>query len=93
MRGGAAFPISSRTKTDGRPAWAAQAITVTMGKREDNTRYPEKITVDIGRCVFCGFCAESCPKDAIRMGHAYELATHEKEKLVLGKDDLLKRPE
>lgn len=71
----------------------AQAITVTMGKREDNTRYPETFYLDIGRCVFCGFCAQSCPKDAIRMGHEYELSTHDKEKLVLGKEALLKRPE
>jgi NADH-quinone oxidoreductase subunit I len=71
----------------------AQAITVTMGKREDNSRYPEKISVDIGRCIFCGFCAQGCPKGAIKMGHAYELATDDKERLVLGKEDLLKRPE
>ncbi len=71
----------------------AQAIKVTMGKREDNTRYPETFHLDIGRCIFCGFCAESCPQDAIRMGHAYELATNDKDKLVISKEYLLKRPE
>jgi NADH-quinone oxidoreductase chain I len=71
----------------------AGAITVTMGKREDNSRYPEKFEVDIGRCIFCGFCVQSCPKGAMKMSHAYELATDDRNKLLLNKEDLLKRPE
>lgn len=71
----------------------AQAIKVTSGKREDNTRYPVKFELDIGRCIFCSFCAQSCPKDAIKMSHAYELATGDKKMLVLTKEDLFVCPE
>lgn len=71
----------------------AQAILVTGGKREDNSRYPVTFELDLGRCIFCGFCAQSCPKEAIRMGHDYELATEDKEKMLLTKEDLLRQRE
>jgi len=71
----------------------AQAIKVTAGKREDNSRYPVTFELDIGRCVFCSFCAQSCPKNAIRISHAFELATGDKKNLLLTKEDLLQNPE
>jgi NADH-quinone oxidoreductase subunit I len=71
----------------------AQAIKVTAGKREDNSRYPATFELDIGRCIFCSFCAQNCPKSAIKMSHAYELATADKKKLLLDKEDLLQNPE
>jgi NADH-quinone oxidoreductase subunit I len=71
----------------------AQAIKVTGAKREDNSRYPATFELDIGRCIFCSFCTQSCPKGAIIMSHAYELATPDKKKLILVKEDLLKKPE
>jgi NADH-quinone oxidoreductase subunit I len=74
-------------------ACPAQVIKVTPGKREDNTRYPAVFELDLGRCIFCGFCAQSCPKKAIKMSRAYELATGDKKKLLLNKEDLLKCPD
>jgi len=71
----------------------AQAINVTAGKREDNSRFAATFEVDIGRCIFCGFCSESCPKNAIVMSHEYELATDDKKKLLLNKEELLRNPE
>ena len=28
---------------------------------------PKQFEIDLLRCVFCGFCVEACPEDAIRM--------------------------
>jgi NADH-quinone oxidoreductase subunit I len=71
----------------------AQVIKVTAGKREDNSRYPAVFELDLGRCIFCSFCVQSCPKDALKMSHAYELATDDKKKLLLTKEDLLQCPD
>jgi NADH-quinone oxidoreductase subunit I len=38
----------------------------------------------------CGYCAEYCPFDAIKMNHSYELATDERRaKLLFNKADLM----
>nr|CAX68929.1 NADH dehydrogenase I, I subunit (23 kDa) [uncultured bacterium] len=28
---------------------------------------PKSFDIDLGKCVYCGFCVEVCPEDAIRM--------------------------
>ena len=39
--------------------------------------------IDLKKCVFCGNCSFYCPKEAIKMSDAYELASTEKESLIL----------
>lgn len=38
---------------------------------------------NLSKCLFCYQCAESCPKKAIHNSTVYELATTEKESLVI----------
>ncbi len=54
-------------------ACPAQCIFIEAGeypegdKRRGCGRFPVKFVIDELRCVFCGFCVEACPCDAIRM--------------------------
>lgn len=32
------------------------------------------LTIDLGRCVFCGRCEEECPEDAIKLTSKFELS-------------------
>ncbi len=52
----------------------ANCITIAAAEHEDPTveKYPISYEIDILRCVFCGFCEEACPVDAIRMGPEWQ---------------------
>lgn len=39
--------------------------------------------IDLKKCIFCGNCSFYCPKSAIKMSDVYELASSEKDSLVL----------
>ena len=52
-------------------------------------RYAKVYNIDYNRCIFCGFCVEACPKDAITHGYNFELSVYNRGDLVKRKDDLL----
>ncbi len=52
-------------------------------------RYAKVYNIDYNRCIFCGYCVEACPTDAITHGHGFEVASYNASKLVYRKEQLL----
>jgi len=52
-------------------------------------RYARVYNIDYSHCIFCGYCVEACPTDAITHGHGFELATYDVGALLFRKEQLL----
>lgn len=73
----------------------AQCIHIEAGQHPDNEveKFPIRFEIDILRCVFCGYCEEACPVDAIRLGPEFAMAGLAGQKWVYTKDYLAGRKE
>jgi NADH-quinone oxidoreductase subunit I len=68
----------------------AQAITIEAGpRRNDGTRRTTRFDIDMMKRIYCGFCREACPVDAIVLGPNVEFATETPEELYYDKERLL----
>jgi len=55
-------------------------------------KIPSKFNIDALRCIFCGYCEEACPVDAIRLGSEYETANFNGKNFIWDIHELSKRP-
>ena len=75
-------------------ACPAECITIVAGEHPKIAyeKYPVVFDIDMLRCVFCGFCVDACPKDAIWMTRDYEMAFFTREDAVFSIDRLREKP-
>lgn len=63
-------------------------IEIITSRNGDNAYVVEKFEIDLGRCIFCGLCVESCPYAALFMEWGYEKSNYSRRQLVAGKERL-----
>ena len=71
----------------------AYCIDIKAGEHPDPDieKYPVEFNIDMLRCVFCGFCVDACPCEAIIMTQEYETAAPTRAETVYNKERLTSR--
>lgn len=68
----------------------ALAITIEAGPRlDDGTRRTTRYEIDMFKCIYCGFCVESCPVDSIVETRVFEYHFENRGENIMTKAKLL----
>ena len=69
-----------------------RAIRIVAEETElEKEKRPREFDIDMGLCIFCGYCQEVCPVEAIWLKDEYELADYDRTRLIFNKEQLLAR--
>ncbi len=64
-------------------------IALQATEDEHGRRYPAFFRINFSRCIFCGYCEEACPTDAIQLTPDFEMSEYNRRSMVYEKEDLL----
>lgn len=70
----------------------ARCINIVAMEHPDPNieKMPRSFDLDLGKCVYCGYCVEVCPEDAIRMDtHILDTAAYSRQQMQLDINELL----
>ncbi len=73
----------------------AKCIMIEAGERLDgkSEKIPVRFNLDLAECIYCGFCVEACPMDAIRMDTGiYSVTASDRGSMMLGIEELSATP-
>lgn len=73
----------------------AKCILIEATERTDGVteKMPARFDIDLLECIYCGFCVEACPVDAIRMDTGiFSVVTESREAMVMTKEALMATP-
>ena len=54
-------------------------------------KYPTRFEIDLLRCVYCGFCVDACPEEAIFMSRENDLVGTSRAEMIIDRDRLMER--
>jgi NADH-quinone oxidoreductase subunit I len=55
----------------------------------NGTRRTTRYDIDLFKCIYCGFCEEACPVDAIVLTRIHEYHMERRGENIMSKDKLL----
>jgi NADH-quinone oxidoreductase subunit I len=64
-------------------------ITIDSDVSQDGTRRTTRYDIDLFKCIYCGFCEEACPVDAIVLTRIHEYHMEHRGENIMSKDKLL----
>jgi len=67
----------------------ALAITIDSEVGLDGVRRTTRYDIDLFKCIYCGFCEEACPVDAIVETRIHEYHMERRGENILTKDMLM----
>jgi NADH-quinone oxidoreductase subunit I len=67
----------------------AVCITIDSDVAPNGTRRTSRYDIDLFKCIYCGFCEEACPVDAIVLTRLHEYHMENRGENIMSKDKLL----